>query len=1819
MRKHLFAIISALAIITLNLMYGNIISWALSIIIISCIAYFILQINVEDKVNAVFAKSDTQKNPQIGFQLYQFGKKWESILKFSMLTIVFLAASMGIWRTMNPGENNPWYLNSDYHGIYNEGIAFDKQLELLPSNEPNATAKISFSPTGQAYQIDFSNYYTPTFKLNDDGKSILLNKLIPQPIKNQISISKDGTSIAVTVNPVKPNIFKKLFTDASDHFEYQIVLHSTNKNWLQEFNTKSPFQDQITIESAYLKNGMSIFDALLNHRNLASNQHESYLILEAFLLELKETYLLVDYTNENGNLYLFPSEKLVKDGYQITIDQNTVKVLQQTKADIQANQDFYIGFNNHKRKLSLSATNTALYTQVKQPNVLNFDYPNTYMMRSPGNQQPGNKNIRTITNDYDKIINDDIKEAFHFTTYNLTTASNINGSIDYTSHTANTPLQATIRDYNTSNNGQPIDNQHFSLGTSDKQYQYLFTLRDFSDNGFSAENSILYLACAYILFLILTIGFPSKNLERIEPIILSVIMGLLMVRFILYWRVATFPPLEQISKYELEQTLINFDFNLGVQLPIPLTLIWVILFVCTLIIYRIWRKKQNSQPLSQFLNRFGTDNKAIIKQYGIFIASCLVLYYANKYVLGINALVRIITIIIPLIGYCYFSQRSNVHYNYASLPINKTKVGIKDHLTAFVFYFINNPVLLLSLITVAFFAITDRGFAILFMLFLLLKNIIINFIKQPTHQEKKLVQLLFKPNNFWIYALLSLVIYFAILAYKPLFYYLLTYKLSILLAVAILLLFVTYLLGKHQQKWVKIFGIATLVYGILIAIPFTHQLIDKQLNSIVKHVQYRASIINQPIASLLQDNPYGSFETKKIIETAENQWFINSYISKPYDNSRTLNIRPHSRIGVDYPTQTRDVVIARYVISEMGDFVMYTILVLTLLPMVFYLIAYQIHIQYADKSKRNIGSYAGLIPMLILFTIALFVWLTATNRFVFFGQDFPFLSLTSKISVLLPLLLFGFTLIQQPTPKHSQIVDIKTNAFKYALFTIMIAVFALSTVKTNELNNDNFSVVMDTTQEHIDRDLNSILEYVQDSLSANKQSLSYANVIQALKQNAQFDSLKNDIVKDQYTRSILEQLISKPSNAFQLNNPLFMIYDNGRYQAVYNKNLFLELPPVENRNLWQGNIIESIVTTNGSTAQFKMNVKSSTVQLPYYVHNPTEQIQIAILPHQWFVGDGENVGIINVLNSNKKQQQAQLYIYKNAAKNMVQSGTSFVSTLNTDDLATLYNGKKSYQLGIKSEGQRFAFNKWVNGTYKIIYPQRARNFWMYNFAHAVRNSHSNPRNVNQNIHITMDYNLTNQVYDQIENASQIHKGARKYAFSVIGADGNGNVRLLTDFVNNRAVLDPNDDAKIYALQQQQFFFTNAQNERDQWGNRNLLNLYLGPGSSIKPVIAAAVTSQVNAGWEGLTTGSHPKELPYYAGFKPIKPWLNTDYTHQNDLATYIEASSNMYESVMLFLGSYPKSAYEKEGKFNLKQVLEAKPSNHNQYPNVAMNGVRMYLPSYNAKKGNWPITDIDAKPVTFFGNQQALVAMGLERNFNLRTTDLDKNDGTAYSTDRVNFVDSTIYQRFKQSKTSSYLWSFPEESYFLQSDRAHAESHLNFSMGLKTPTLGGYPMRITPFKMNEMYLSLFNYNSNLRLSIINENKPLQKWTIDETWKNDNAYKTFLAQHIMTGMRNVIFGGSGTLKQLNHLKTQHPNLHFYAKTGTINEESSGQKSSKRLIIMISDKDMTQTENIGNAKTYALYFTSDHTHSFDLQLVSQIINQTIQSKSFKNYFK
>jgi hypothetical protein len=1205
-----------------------------------------------------------------------------------------------------------------------------------------------------------------------------------------------------------------------------------------------------------------------------------------------------------------------------------------------------------------------------------------------------------------------------------------------------------------------------------------------------------------------------------------------------------------------------------------------------------------------------------------FAASLLVMVLLH-FVAKQEVLRRIVDVLVPILLYLYFSYKSNSLHsgNHSTIDINEH--ALQNRLRGYLHYLVTNPAFSITLITIAYFAVVDRGFCILFILFVLLKNIILNFQKKSYDPDKQSAARMFlRGRNYWSYAVLALIAYLVLLGVRSLFYYLLTYKLLVICIVAILIASMCYILYPQRKKiWLGAVIFAG-VLTILCVIPTTNKFIDHQITEQIKHVQYRASIITQPIGKMLAENEYSSFSSKKIIETAENQWFINSYINKRYNNNELINLRAFTKVGVNYSTQTRDVVLARFVIGELGNFVMYLLLALLITPMLVYLLSYRIGDSTENNEalpypKMHLGTYRGLLPLLLIFTIALFVWLTSTNRFVFFGQDFPFLSITSRLSVMLPMLLLFTTLIQKPQPYTYSEINFGVGLMRYGLLLAAAITTALVASRSNELNNESFNAHVPQAAEHINGEFNNILYRVQKELTQQGKTYNYQTLMRAVQKDKAYADFKETSIKDAYTRSIINMLEKDPSMATKVNSPVYITYDRGMYEAQYNKSLYLELPPTENKKVWNGNIVEAANATKDEI-NLRIGNNTSTVQAPYYHKHSSALVEFALVPAAWIKDATSAVAILNVNNGIRKS--ASIMMYSMQHKSIKQTAASYASIMRNGDLAFLQTPNGKLELSLSTSKAVYCTNKWLNGAYKTMYPLRENNFWVYHFANAVKRAYSADSNLLRTVPLTLDYELDKNVNTLIKGTyGNAQSQNKKFRFSVIAADGDGNIALMQDVVRNRIALDPNNDYAIYKLQQKHYFFSNTQNERDQWGNSNLTQMYLGPGSSIKPLVTASMASMVNAGWQNVQLNANMgAQVNNYAGLKLAIPWKNVDgESGIYDMPRYIEKSSNYYHSVMMFLGAYPKSAFaDSNNKYSLKNILSTS-GNASITPNLEIQGYKYYLPNYSSGKGNWP-TSGTSKGRSYFANPLGIMATGLEVNANLATTDKNKQDYTPFNTDRANFTDSSFYSLLSANKSSSFLWSFPEQGAFLQQARHYVtnkkqnEIQENFLFGLQTPTLGGTPYTISAHKMMDMYAALFTQNRNYRSHVIPNKFSYKEWFIDSSWQQEE-YKKFLAENIFAGMQRVV--ASGTAQGLRGAVAD--GYYIYAKTGTINDGDA--KSSRRLVVGIANKDLTQASNIGKGtKVFTMYFMTDGTGDFDWNLLRQIISQTQQSNSFKNYF-
>lgn len=323
---------------------------------------------------------------------------------------------------------------------------------------------------------------------------------------------------------------------------------------------------------------------------------------------------------------------------------------------------------------------------------------------------------------------------------------------------------------------------------------------------------------------------------------------------------------------------------------------------------------------------------------------------------------------------------------------------------------------------------------------------------------------------------------------------------------------------------------------------------------------------------------------------------------------------------------------------------------------------------------------------------------------------------------------------------------------------------------------------------------------------------------------------------------------------------------------------------------------------------------------------------------------------------------------------------------------------------------------------------------------------------------------------------------------------------------------------------------------------------------------------------------------------------------------YLAKSSNFYHSLLLFLGSYTKEEFRGAAGYDIRTLLAF---GKNKFPIVQVGEKTYSLPSY---KDKWPRSSKSES--TFFGNEKSVLAKGLANNLGLIVEDINKTDYTIKELDRVNYADSLLYNKYNRHQLSSFLWSFPEQSYFIQAERKHSNPLTNFNDGLKNPTLGGKPYSITPLKMAEMYGKLFSQNQAYHLHISHKNIPQTGWEVDSTWQN--KYEDFVKNNVVEGMKQVLSGTEGTARGLFGGSYRYKEFYCYAKTGTINE-STRTSNSKRFVLVISKNDIQQT-GFKNNKFYVVYFTANQLgKEQDWALYRAVLDKITASNSFKNYMK
>ena len=1034
-----------------------------------------------------------------------------------------------------------------------------------------------------------------------------------------------------------------------------------------------------------------------------------------------------------------------------------------------------------------------------------------------------------IASSVESILDDSKDGGYYYNIFdNEKNFNHINGELRYVPGSARENMLFEIMDVYSPNPSDKIqiaanngkESNEFLLSVrakSTNKTKWIFDVKDLREsNPLQARGIVLFIiAFGFLVGLrLLTDTLVSpRTLTVIELSSYVVIFCLCVVRLILGWRASTFVPIEDITApvfNKMRSSILGTTCLVGI---LPLALIFLSfrktissllitlktwLFTrrhigkaCQRIAYVFHRVKENFARLYRAFLRKGkclikkfpqgrlrtyfkdawdsAPNKDIVIYFIITLAACAL---ACR-----GPLERLMNIPVPLIAYLLFDF----------LLIRREKHS--DVTTARLFIII---------LAFGYLFYKDAGFTIIFFVFLFLYHAVIgtiingNLIKLFIGAQRW--SRVSRKRNWLVYiiSILCAILLLLFLKYEgDLMIWAFNHIGHVLICLGLFatILFVLNIIAKNRDgqnhlmvRLIYAFtAIVLLSAGTVELTPGSSHWISEKVNSKV-HMKYRAEVQKlregQKIDDLIERCDFKSTDITYIMRSAHNQWFINQYLRageslnsvSPFrKEKRFFIIQPHSNQGSTYTTQTTDLVITRYVLAEHGSLVVILFMTLFLLLILGYI--FEVKLQNSEKR-------AMMGPILLLFVIALMVFLSATNRVVFVGQDFPFISLQSRVAILFPLGLLFLAIYSVTSERLLGVSATESNQVqgrKWAIVTGML-VFATCCVlfirqqgKNQNERQFDVSQIIQSLSEKVEILDKSLTKY---QLANNTYSLSKDSLWRAYSNNEEYSAPLQEILIEEadtnrFYRSLIEYFDSRQTVK---NNPeelLHMRKRSGVWHLALNKKHFFIPSMLEESLQWHGDLLAartkryfSFKATHNSEEKRLTSTDSYDKNiLPTSIRNQVENVQIARFDPSW-TDSGEPLLLINSYQSKGSPQ----FFHIESAEGTIKGTTTshqMATRIKEGDLVMvnkLEHGEEVEILGWKygRDNENFiAKNIWMNGRQRLFYPLGKESMWSYQFANAVSNSFGKSDTYRDStLRISIDYDLHNEFYRILSRQNQ---------------------------------------------------------------------------------------------------------------------------------------------------------------------------------------------------------------------------------------------------------------------------------------------------------------------------------------------------------------------------------------------------------------------------------------------------------------------------------
>lgn len=1509
----------------------------------------------------------------------------------------------------------------------------------------------------------------------------------------------------------------------------------------------------------------------------------------AFNKKIKEGYPIVDLLRSGGNctateedvlsyikdVYIvreiLSSDHISDDLWYVTITPMLYSALNQRKVIISCdNKNFTYALNEKNHVLNEgqkmywgvgSSKSRAISFSALEGDGIEMNYDMPIMYNFPADSLGCCNKIAAISSSSDDLLSSEIKEAFFFDMFTKKgNEFNFNGTISYQTAASPAPLSVNILDANQDKGKKVIastnNSNHFQLTTKKGHAKWnvsIVNLREISpinemSNPFISECLLIGIILGVCFFTILTLVIFSDgglNTYKATSVfnIWSFFVPMITLRLYLLWRIAVFPPTTDITKAEF----LRYRMENGLtQNAMVLTLFCIgVLMLLTL---GLCFYERIMKPKSKVI--FLTEKQGLY----VYIAS-LALAVGSLFsglVLG--------NIMMPVL---VFFINEYICLKYLKLP-----------------YRILNTLVVMALLVKG-----DPGYAIMFVIFASVYFIIQTLVFCKSESTERPERNAARKLCLMLSALVGAIIIFAPQLVACLFdnSTILGIELpSWILAIISTVIFIAAIRLIHIYYGNKFAGVAVIAAVILIpAISFVGPSV---LNS-NKHIKYRSLIHTQDVGQIMMNENVAERDNQRLLEASQNQWFLQYHSNlgeeRVFDNG-ILHLYPHFKKGVSWSTQISDVICSRYIIGELS-------LIVPLAIICFVIVFFLFSLKHATESPVGKSVSYGIALLFLIQTT--FVWMANTNRMIFFGQDFPFMSQNARITMLMFCLLLFFMMCSSGRNESDDSVvesRLSNNGFDYfnhkPLKSFMVLFFAVFGVvfmfgnKYSSLYHTDKATAFNAGEAMMqaEKDLDKINAHLATFTAKKKLKPNGENLTKL------FDEINNAIGIDSYVKTLedngeIQPFSASLYHAFRNNLQLDNRIDNiihlqyisaaDAYKFALNNGFYSLRAPEMQKMLWSGNVyayddkhdMDNLLVSSGST----------------------DKIDIYRIPRSWLMDDSQDIGIADVRYT---RGDCDIILRSHLCDYTINEAKVFVLNLNECIETKIGNTIYLDQLSGRKE-KLIAKNMIVNGQNRFFYPMGKSLFWIKDFSELLASQSYDDKN--KNCELTLDKDLLENVYDVLVDT--------KKTCSVVALDGSGNVRLMAEY-NSRDEynLDPNNAIAIERFVEQSYLNPNYSEDSKIFGNQNLVYMLPGPGSSLKPITYAAVTSQTNSvDWASLRLHAPKSDFmsPNYRYYlmkefgpdykytdkAPFKSICGDEYGKDGwvDNDFYLYKSSNYYNALVTYLGNYDIGEIK-----DLSKIIEP-TSDMSNYPVFELKGITY-------KFRNSPNKD----------RQNSILNTALALNFKMNVA-LDSKDSTRFVSE----------EWLRSAKVANHPWVFPASSNaYLQQMRDLPSEALR----LKQYTLGSSPLRITPLMMAEMYGRLYSLHPDFYACITrNGNVQSEKWDVPNGKNTDDMFD-FYKKNLFRGMANCVTIGTAS----KHLAgvDKKGKYFLYAKTGTLTL-GENIKDDRMLAVIITNRDLSQVTNPKDYKFYVVYFRYKQTG--EMYNVSKIINQIIESKSFSTY--